>query len=210
MIAIALIEFYVILAFVDCMVLLFMDNNACNDYDPNRRDFVVLTACSVAVVGVAACAVPILDTFNPSAAEIANSTTEVDLSDVLPGNVIVVKCQGAPVFIRHRTEEEIKELDLMDITTLIDPKLDTERTQPGHREWLIVKGICTHLGCVPNKMNSGIDGSTDGWVCPCHGSRYDKSGRVIHGPAPRNLEVPPYYFTGEKQVVIGRASEEEA
>ena len=110
-----------------------------------------------------------------------------------------MKWRGKPVFIRHRTAEEIKAAEDTDVKGLRDPQADSERVLSGHKEWLIVVGICTHLGCVP----LGNQGIYDGWYCPCHGSVYDTSGRIRQGPAPTNLHIPPYSFISDTLVRIG-------
>ncbi|MDX1924005.1 MAG: ubiquinol-cytochrome c reductase iron-sulfur subunit [Rickettsiaceae bacterium] len=167
--------------------------------DPTKRDFVVVTSSSVAAVGAACALWPFVDSMNPSAEVLALSSLEVDLSSVQVGQTITVKWRGKPVFIKHRTPEEIAEAKNVDIKTLIDPEDDSNRVKKGKEEWLITIGICTHLGCVPiNKQ-----GDFDGWFCPCHGSHYDSSGRIRKGPAPLNLAVPPYEFLTDTKIRIG-------
>ena len=164
-----------------------------------RRDFVTLAASSVAVVGAACSAWPLIDSMNPSADVLALSSIEVDISSVEPGKTITVKWRGKPVFIRNRTDEEIKEAEDTPMSALIDLQKDQDRVKPGHDKWLITIGICTHLGCVPlaNK------GDYHGWFCPCHGSHYDTSGRIRKGPAPLNLAIPPYEFISDTKIKIG-------
>lgn len=164
-----------------------------------RRDFVTLTASSLALVGAACSAWPLVDSLNPSADVLALSSIEVDISSVEPGQTMTVKWRGKPVFIKNRTEEEIKEAKETPMSALIDPQEDTERVKPGHDKWLITIGICTHLGCVPLSNK----GDYHGWFCPCHGSHYDTSGRIRKGPAPLNLAIPPYEFISDTKIRIG-------
>jgi ubiquinol-cytochrome c reductase iron-sulfur subunit len=167
-----------------------------------RRDFMNLLVNSVAVFGAAAVAWPIISSLNPSQDVLALASTEVDLSQIQEGQAITVKWRGKPVFIRHRTPEEIKAAESVDISTLRDPQTDEQRVQKP--EWLIVVGVCTHLGCVPQGQKpSEPRGQFGGWFCPCHGSEYDTSGRIRRGPAPLNLEVPQYTFESDTLVKIG-------
>lgn len=169
------------------------------DNKQTRRDFMVLTASSIAVVGAACAAWPLVDSLNPSADVLALSSIEVDLSNIAPGQTVTVKWQGKPVFITNRTEDKIAEARSVKISELIDPEKDEDRVKVGHDNWLVTIGICTHLGCVPLPDQ----GKYDGWFCPCHGSQYDSSGRVRQGPAPLNLAIPPYSFIGDKKIRIG-------
>ncbi|HEY8351429.1 MAG TPA: ubiquinol-cytochrome c reductase iron-sulfur subunit [Sphingomonadales bacterium] len=162
-----------------------------------RRDFLYVGTTAFAAVGAAAALWPLIDQMNPSADVLALSSTEVDLSAIEPGQSITVMWRGKPVFIRHRTEKEIQEARAVDISKLPDPQADEDRVQ--RPEWLIMVGVCTHLGCVP----LGQSGDFDGWFCPCHGSHYDTSGRIRKGPAPANLEVPEYVFLTDTSVRIG-------
>jgi ubiquinol-cytochrome c reductase iron-sulfur subunit len=167
-----------------------------------RRDFLILTAAAFGAVGVGAVAVPFIQSMNPAADTLALSTTEVDLTPVAVGQSITVKWQGAPVFIRHRTAKEIDEAQKVDVAELRDPQADSARVKKA--EWLIVKGVCTHLGCIPlGQKPTDPRGDYDGWFCPCHGSQYDSSGRIRKGPAPRNLFVPPYAFLTDTSIKIG-------
>lgn len=165
----------------------------------SRRDFLYIATASIGAVGAASVVWPLINSMNPDASVLALSSTEVDLSPVAEGQIITVKWQGKPVFISHRTKKEIKEAQDVKLSDLIDPQLDSARVKKGKDEWLVVVGICTHLGCVP----LGHMGDYDGWFCPCHGSQYDSSGRVRRGPAPLNLAVPPYEFTSDKAIRIG-------
>src|SRR5689334_1487557 len=167
-----------------------------------RRDFMNLLVNSVAVFGAAAVAWPIINSLNPSQDVLALSSIEVDISHVEVGQAITVKWRGKPVFIRHRTPEEIKAAETVDISTLRDPQTDQQRVEKP--DWLIVVGVCTHLGCVPQGQKPGEPrGQFGGWFCPCHGSEYDTSGRIRRGPAPLNLAVPQYTFESDTLVKIG-------
>jgi ubiquinol-cytochrome c reductase iron-sulfur subunit len=153
----------------------------------------------MAGVGVAAVAWPLIDQMNPSADTLALASIEYDLAKVVEGQQATVKWRGKPVFVRHRTAKEIAEAKQGDGADLKDPQTDASRVKPGKDQWLVVVGVCTHLGCVPN-FGSGEYG---GWFCPCHGSVYDTSGRIRKGPAPLNLEVPDYAFVSDTKVKIG-------
>jgi len=167
-----------------------------------RRDFINLLVNTTAVFGAAAVAWPIISSLNPSQDVLALASTEVDISQIEVGQAITVKWRGKPVFIRHRTPEEIKAAEDVDINTLRDPQADDKRIQKP--EWLIVVGVCTHLGCVPQGQKpSEPRGQYGGWFCPCHGSEYDTSGRIRRGPAPLNLAVPTYVFESDTLVKIG-------
>jgi ubiquinol-cytochrome c reductase iron-sulfur subunit len=171
--------------------------------DVTRRDFLLVAATSFVAVGAAVALWPFLDSMNPSADVRALSTTEVNLAPIQPAQRITVLWRGAPVFIDHRTPREIAEAEADDNSlSLIDPARDEDRVK--RKEWLIVVGVCTHLGCVPlGQRATDPRGQWGGWYCPCHGSQYDTSGRVRRGPAPRNLTVPPYRFEGDTKLVIG-------
>lgn len=170
------------------------------DIKVNRRDFMVLTASATAGIGAVCATWPLVDSLNPSAEVLALASTEVNLSNILPGQSITVMWRGKPVFIKHRTEEEIKEAREADISSLPDPESDEDRVQKGREKWLILVGICTHLGCVPLTNQGDYKG---GWFCPCHGSHYDSSGRIRKGPAPLNMAVPEYQFLSDTVVKIG-------
>ena len=167
-----------------------------------KRDFLTLVAGAGAAVGAGAMAWPLIDSMNPSKDVLALSSIEVDLKPIQAGQAITVMWRGKPTFVRHRTPEEIKEAAKNE--GLLDPATDKERVKAGKEEWLVVIGICTHLGCVPvgNKATDNR-GEYGGWFCPCHGSQYDTSGRVRHGPAPANLPVPPYAFVSDTKIKIG-------
>ncbi len=160
--------------------------------DETRRDFLLTTTGVVGAAGVAAACWPFISSMNPSLAVQGQANTEVDLSTVAPGVMTTVAWRGKPVFIVHRTPEEIAAMAATEGGK--DPATDQSRVQEA--QWLVVIGLCTHLGCVPNKTKAG-------WLCPCHGSVYDNSGRVLHGPAPRNLDVPPYHFVTQDKILIG-------
>jgi ubiquinol-cytochrome c reductase iron-sulfur subunit len=170
-----------------------------------RRDFIYIAAGAAGAVGAGATAWAFIDQMNPAADTRALSTTDVDLSAIELGQQIKVMWQGKPVFVRHRTPTEIDSARRDDYASLKDPQLDAERLvqedgEAGRPEWLILLASCTHLGCVPTFVEGSSYG---GWFCPCHGSDYDTSGRIRSGPAPKNLEVAPYLFTGETAIRIG-------
>ena len=169
------------------------------DHSGGRRDFLKLVTGSFALVGAGAIAWPFINSMNPAADTLALSTTDVDLGPVAVGQAITVVWRGKPVFIRHRTPEEVKAAVDTPMSALKDPATDQSRTKPGKEPWLVVVGICTHLGCVP----IGHMGEYDGWFCPCHGSEYDGAGRVRRGPAPENLAIPPYKFVSDTKISIG-------
>jgi ubiquinol-cytochrome c reductase iron-sulfur subunit len=167
-----------------------------------RRDFMNLLTNSVVVFGAATVAWPMISSLNPSQDVLALASTEVDISHIEAGQAITVKWRGKPVFIRHRTPEEIKAAEDVSLSNLRDPQADDQRVQKP--EWLIVVGVCTHLGCVPQGQKpSEPRGQFGGWFCPCHGSEYDTSGRIRRGPAPLNLAVPVYTFEPDTLVKIG-------
>lgn len=167
-----------------------------------RRDFLFLTAAAFGAVGAGSVAWPFINQMNPSADTVALATTEVNLAPIEVGQAITVMWQGKPVFIRRRTPEEIKSAQDVDVAELKDPEADKDRVKKD--EWLVVVGICTHLGCVPQGQKpTDVRGDYGGWFCPCHGSQYDTSGRIRKGPAPKNLAVPKYVFTGDTNIRIG-------
>ena len=168
----------------------------------SRRDFLHLTTISIGGIGTAAFIWPFLKSMNPAEDTLALGSTEVNLSEVSVGEAITVKWRGKPVFIRRRTPEEIDEANRVNLESLRDPENDKSRVQK--EEWLIVLGVCTHLGCVPlGQKMSDTKGEYNGWFCPCHGSHYDSSGRIRKGPAPINLTVPPYTFLNDTTIKIG-------
>ena len=163
----------------------------------NRRDFIYTASTVVGVVGVGAAAWPLIDQMNPDASVKALATTEVDVTSVKPGQSITVLWRGKPVFIKRRTEDEISEARSVSLTELKHPEKDEDRAL--NPEWLVMLGVCTHLGCVP----LADKGDYKGWFCPCHGSHYDTSGRIRKGPAPTNLEIPKYEFVNSNTIKIG-------
>lgn len=170
----------------------------------SRREFLFLTAGALGAVGTAAAVWPLIDSMNPAADTLALSTVEVDIAPIAKGQAITVMWRGTPVFIRRRTDDEIAKAKGIDekLTTLRDPQLDADRVKKD--EWLIVRGVCTHLGCVPQGQKATeMRGDYGGWFCPCHGSQYDTSGRIMAGPAPKNLEVPPYSFLSDTLIRLG-------
>ena len=165
--------------------------------DPNRRDFIITATATVGAVGAGAAVWPLIDQMNPDASVKALASTEVDVSNIQPGKSITVLWRGKPVFIKRRTEEEISKARDVDLNELKHPEKDEDRAK--NPEWLVMLGVCTHLGCVP----LGDKGEYGGWFCPCHGSHYDTSGRIRKGPAPTNMEVPKYEFVNSNTIKIG-------
>jgi len=170
--------------------------------DANRRDFLFMLAGAAGAVGAGSVAWPFISSMNPAADTLALSTTEVSLAPIQVGQAIKVKWRGKDLFIRHRTKEEIAEAEKVALKDLPDPQADSARVKKP--EWLIVIGVCTHLGCIPLGTAQGeTRGDYNGWFCPCHGSHYDTSGRIRKGPAPANLPVPPYAFINDTTIRIG-------
>lgn len=168
----------------------------------DRRDFLVNVAAATGSVATALALWPFVASMNPAADVLALSSTEVDLAPVATGQAITVTWRGRPVFIRHRTADEINSARQVDASLLRDPQRDEERVQ--RPEWLVMVGVCTHLGCIPlGQKPSDPKGDYNGWFCPCHGSHYDTSGRIRRGPAPTNLVIPPYAITPESLLRIG-------
>ena len=163
----------------------------------NRRDFIFTASYTLGAVGVGAAAWPLIDQMNPDASVKALATTEIDISKVERGQSITVLWRGKPVFIRRRTDEEIIKAKEVDLKELKHPEKDEDRAK--NPEWLVMLGVCTHLGCVP----LGDKGEYGGWFCPCHGSHYDTSGRIRKGPAPTNMEIPKYEFVNSNTIKIG-------
>ncbi|TAN64405.1 MAG: ubiquinol-cytochrome c reductase iron-sulfur subunit [Magnetospirillum sp.] len=167
-----------------------------------RRDFLLYATSAVGVVGTGIALWPFVHSMNPAADTLALSTTDVDISTIKPGQSVTVVWRGKPVFVRRRLPEEIAAAEQVAISELRDPAKDADRVKKG--EWLILVGVCTHLGCVPlGQKPADPKGEFGGWFCPCHGSHYDTSGRIRKGPAPANLPVPPYQFTSDTTVRIG-------
>ncbi len=171
--------------------------------DPkSRRDFLIVATSAVGAVGTALAVWPLVDSMNPAADVLALASTEVNVAPIQEGQAITVTWRGKPVFIRHRTADEIKKAREDDAAKLVDPEKDSARVKKP--EWLIMVGVCTHLGCIPLGQKTGEPkGEFGGWFCPCHGSHYDMAGRIRKGPAPKNLEVPPYAFLNDATVKIG-------
>ncbi len=173
---------------------------AISSAEPTRRDFLYIATATVGAVGAAATLVPLIGQMNPDASTIAaGAPVEVDLSPVESGQIIKVFWRSKPIFIFHRTPNDIKLAQDVDWQSLRDPAPDSARVKSGHEEWLVVIGICTHLGCIPLPHQ----GNYDGWFCPCHGSQYDSAGRIRQGPAPLNLYLPPYTFISDSKIRIG-------
>jgi ubiquinol-cytochrome c reductase iron-sulfur subunit len=169
-----------------------------------RRDFINIAAVSAAGVGGLATLLPLISQMAPSADVLAESSTEIDISAIQPGQAIKGVFRKQPVFIRNLTPAEIAAAEKVDISTLRDPQTLAERTKEGKANWLITMGVCTHLGCVPLGAGEGeVKGEFGGYFCPCHGSYYDTAARIRKGPAPKNLEVPDYAFNSDTVVTIG-------
>jgi ubiquinol-cytochrome c reductase iron-sulfur subunit len=165
-----------------------------------RRDFLYIATGVAGAVGAAAVTWPLISQMNPDASTIAaGAPIEVDLAPIAEGQVIKVFWRAKPIFISHRTKKEIDEARNVNVATLPDPQADDKRVKPGHDQWLVLIGICTHLGCIP----IAHQGQYDGFFCPCHGSVYDTSGRIRSGPAPTNLALPPYEFVSDTKIKIG-------
>ena len=173
--------------------------------EPTRRDFLMLTTGAFGAVGAAAVVVPLVSQLAPDAQTVAaGAPIDLDLAPIAEGQAIKLFWRGKLIFVRNRTKKEIDEAKAVDVATLRDPQTDEQRTKAGHEKYLVVYGICTHLGCVPLGTAPGEPkGEFDGWFCPCHGSHYDSSGRIRKGPAPLNLPVPPYAFTADTKIKIG-------
>lgn len=165
-----------------------------------RRDFIVLAAAAMGAVGAGAVVWPFINSMNPSADVLALAAAEVDISGVQEGMEIKLIWRGKPIFIRHRTAKDIDSAKEVNLSELRDPQTDADRVKKGKEQWLVMVGVCTHLGCVPLGERSGEFG---GWFCPCHGSHYDSSGRIRKGPAPYNLAIPPYQFLTDTTIRIG-------
>lgn len=167
-----------------------------------RRDFLNLVTASFAAVGVGAVAWPFIASMQPARDVLALASTDVDLAPIAAGQAITVMWRGKPIFVRSRTPEEIQAARGTPLSELKDPATDQSRIQ--RDPWLVVIGICTHLGCVPlGQKPTDPRGDYGGWFCPCHGSHYDTAGRIRKGPAPLNLAVPPYAFTSDTKIRIG-------
>jgi ubiquinol-cytochrome c reductase iron-sulfur subunit len=173
--------------------------------DPRRRDFLNIAAGAFpATAGAVAVIIPLINQMNPSADVLAESSTTVDLSKIQPGQGVITTFRKQPLFVRNLTSKEIAEANAVPLSELRDPETLEKRTKPGHENWLITLGVCTHLGCIPLGINEGDNrGKFGGYFCPCHGSQYDTAGRIRQGPAPKNLFVPPYTFTTPTAILVG-------
>jgi ubiquinol-cytochrome c reductase iron-sulfur subunit len=184
--------------------------------EPHRRDFLVVAGNAFAVIGAASLLWPFVGQMNPDASTQALSSVDVDLSPVKEGQAITVMWRGKPIFVRNRTKAEIESAAKVPVNDLPDPlarndnlptddpATDINRTTKDHENWIIIIGICTHLGCIPKGQALGDErGEYGGWFCPCHGSQYDTAGRIRKGPAPRNMQVPPYAFASDTKIKIG-------
>jgi ubiquinol-cytochrome c reductase iron-sulfur subunit len=180
---------------------------AISSAEPTRRDFLFIATGTAAAIGVAATVVPLIGQMNPDASTIAaGAPVEVDLSPIPSGEIVKVFWRSKPIFIFNRTKNDISLAQNVDWQKLPDPAPDSARVQAGHEQWLVLIGICTHLGCIPLAHM----GNYDGWFCPCHGSQYDSSGRIRQGPAPLNLALPPYQFISDSKIRIGETTPSQA
>ena len=169
-----------------------------------RRDFLYVATGGMAAVGAGAVVWPLVNQMNPSADVLALASIELDLASIEEGQAVKTSWRGKPVFARHLTGAEIADANKVNAAGLRDPQSLADRTKPGNEKWLITLGVCTHLGCVPLGAGQGESrGDFGGYFCPCHGSHYDTAGRIRKGPAPKNLEVPPYVFKSATAVTIG-------
>ncbi|MBI3436169.1 MAG: ubiquinol-cytochrome c reductase iron-sulfur subunit [Proteobacteria bacterium] len=167
---------------------------------PTRRDFLFVATGAVGAIGAAATLVPLIAQMNPDSSTVAaGAPIEVDLAPITQGQAIKVFWRGKPIYIEHRSKSEIEAARNVDVASLPDPQADQARVKAGHDQWLVVIGICTHLGCIPIARQ----GDFGGFFCPCHGSHYDTSGRIRQGPAPANLAIPPYAFLSDSKIRIG-------
>ncbi len=178
------------------------DEQSDQNIDKSKRDLLGLTAASMAAIGAGAAGWTVIDSMNPAKDTLALATTEADLGGLEIGQSMTVVWRGKPVFIRHRTSEEIQEARDAKISDLKDPETDEHRVKK--EQFLVMIGICSHLGCVPlGQKPNDPKGEYDGWFCPCHGSQYDSSGRIRKGPAPTNMAIPPYEFISDTVIKIG-------
>ena len=187
-----------------------------SDDEPTRRDVILVAAAGFAAVGAAAALWPLLDQMNPDQSALSLATTDVDLSHIDVGQAITVMWRGKPIFIRRRADDEIAAAKSVPVDDLPDPYArnanlpddapasDENRVGKDREPWLVMIGICTHLGCIPKGQAVGDNRSEfGGWFCPCHGSQYDTAGRIRLGPAPQNLAIPPYNFVSDTKIKIG-------
>ncbi|MBL8657299.1 MAG: ubiquinol-cytochrome c reductase iron-sulfur subunit [Altererythrobacter sp.] len=179
------------------------DTNPSDD-GVRRRDFINIAAVSAAGVGGVAVLIPLISQMAPSKDVLAESSTELDVAAIQPGQAIKAVFRKQPLFVRRLTPAEIQAADAVPVGELRDPQTLEERTKPGHTDMLVTMGVCTHLGCVPLGAAEGeVKGEYGGYFCPCHGSHYDTAGRIRKGPAPSNLQVPEYQFTTDTKIVVG-------
>ncbi len=188
--------------------------------DVTRRDFLMVATGAVAAVGGAFVVWPLISQMNPDASVLAMASIEVDLAPIAEGQAIILKWRGNPLIVRHRSKADIDTAKAVKPTDLLDgvarnanvkegeAATDDNRIVDGKSQYLVMLGVCTHLGCVPegNKGDFGVvtpNGTTGGWLCPCHGSQYDTAGRVRKGPAPENLPVPPYKYVSDTKILVG-------
>ena len=177
-----------------------MATNA-TDTPATRRDFLLIATGAAGAVGAASLVWPFVSSLAPDAEVIAaGAPVDVDLTPIQPGQIVKVFWRGKLIFVRHRTEAEIKAAEDVNVAELRDPQTDASRVKKA--PFLVVYGNCTHLGCVP----LGNEGAYKGWFCPCHGSVFDTSGRIRQGPAPTNLPIPPYTFVSDTKIKIGEES----
>ena len=175
--------------------------------EPTRRDFLYIATATAGALGAAATLAPLIGQMNPDASTIAaGAPVDVDLAPIQSGQIIKVFWRSKPIFIFNRTANDIKLAQEVDWRALPDPAPDAARVKAGHEQWLVLIGICTHLGCIPLPHL----GNYDGWFCPCHGSQYDSAGRIRQGPAPLNLALPPYQFLSDSKIRIGETSPNQA
>ena len=173
-------------------------------HDPRRRDFLNIAAVAFAGAGAVAIVFPLIQQMAPSADVLADSSTDIDLAKIAPGQAIKASFRKQPLFVRNLTPKEIAEAEAVPLSDLRDPETLQQRTKAGHTNWLITLGVCTHLGCIPLGAAEGENrGEYGGYFCPCHGSQYDTAARIRKGPAPKNLFVPPYTFNSPTAVTIG-------
>ena len=169
-----------------------------------RRDFIEIAAVSAAGVGGLVTLYPLISQMAPSKDVLAESSTEIDVSAIEPGQAIKAVFRKQPLFFRNLTDAEIKAANDVNASSLRDPQTLAERTKEGKANWLVTMGVCTHLGCVPLGAAEGENkGEFGGYFCPCHGSHYDTAGRIRKGPAPLNLEVPEFEFTSDTTILVG-------
>ena len=183
------------------------DGGAAGEGGVRRRDFINIAAVSFAGVGGLATLYPLVNQMNPAADVLALASTEVDISQIQPGQAIKTIWRKQPVFIRNLTPQEIQAANAVPLGELRDPQSLAQRTRDGKANWLITMGVCTHLGCVPLGAGEGENkGPFGGYFCPCHGSAYDTAARIRKGPAPKNLEVPEYAFKSDTVIAVGEVA----